>query len=136
MKKNISMVLVMILAAFLLTGCSSTKLAEGFDEAAVKETAQEAVDFLIAGEYGECVAMMSQEMQAALTAEDLAAAAEGVNAQVGAFRKYESIAVVGQKDSAGVDCAVAVVVASFEKGKVTYTVSLNANMEVVGFWMK
>ena len=46
MKKNISMVLVMILAAFLLTGCSSTKLAEGFDEAAVKETAQEAVDFL------------------------------------------------------------------------------------------
>lgn len=136
MKKSICMALVMILMAFCLAGCSSTKLAEGFDEAVVKETAQKAVDHLIAGEYEECVAMMGQEMQAVLTAEDLAAAAEGVNAQAGAFQEYKSIAVVGQKDQNGADCAVAVIVAAFENRKVTYTVSFDMNMKMTGFWMK
>ena len=63
MKKSICMAMVMILAAFWLTGCSSTKLADVFDEATVKETVQKAVDHLIAGEYEECMEMMSQELQ-------------------------------------------------------------------------
>ena len=43
---------------------------------------------------------------------------------------------MGQKDKAGTDYAVAVVVADFENGKVTYNVSFDTNMEIVGFWMK
>ncbi|MCI9142928.1 MAG: DUF3887 domain-containing protein [Lachnospiraceae bacterium] len=136
MKKSICMAMVMILAAFWLTGCSSTKLADGFDEATVKETVQKAVDHLIAGEYEECMEMMSQEMQEALTEEALAAAAGDVMAAAGEFQEYKSIAVVGQKDQSGADCAVAVAVASFENNKITYTVSFNADMEIIGFYMK
>lgn len=128
-------VLTAVFTMLFAAGCG-TGLAEGFDEAAVKEAAQKATDHMIAGEYAECVAMMSQEMQEALTAESLASAAEGVNAQVGTFQEYKSIAVVGQKDSNGEDCAVAVVIAEFENGKLTYNVSFNQNMEVIGFWMK
>lgn len=134
--KVLCIVLAVMLAALGLGGCSSTKLAEAFDEAAVKEAAQAAVDHLNAGEYEECVAMMSQEMQEALSAEALASAAEGVFAKAGAFQEYKSVAVVGQKDKAGTDYAVAVVVADFENGKVTYNVSFDTNMEIVGFWMK
>ena len=130
------MAMVMILAAFWLTGCSSTKLADGFDEATVKETVQKAVDHLIAGEYEECMEMMSQEMQEALTEEALAAAAGDVMAAAGEFQEYKSIAVVGQKDQSGADCAVAVAVVSFENNKITYTVSFNADMEIIGFYMK
>ena len=86
MKKGICMVIIMILAAFWLTGCSSTKLADGFDETAVKEAVQKAVDHLIAGEYEECVAMMSQEVQETLTAEALAAAAGDMMAAAGEFQ--------------------------------------------------
>lgn len=136
MKKSICMAMVMILAAFWLTGCSSTKLADGFDEATVKETVQKAVDHLIAGEYEECMEMMSQEMQEALTEEALAAAAGDVMAAAGEFQEYKSIAVVGQKDQSGADCAVAVAVASFENNKITYTVSFNVDMEIIGFYMK
>lgn len=136
MKKSICMAMVMILAAFWLTGCSSTKLADSFDEATVKETVQKAVDHLIAGEYEECMEMMSQEMQEALTEEALAAAAGDVMAAAGEFQEYKSIAVVGQKDQSGADCAVVVAVASFENNKITYTVSFNADMEIIGFYMK
>ena len=36
----------------------------------------------------------------------------------------------------GVDSAVAVVVAEFEKRSVTFTVNFNTDMEIDGFWMK
>lgn len=123
-------------AALCLTACSGTDLGEGFDEAAVKADAQKAVDYLIEGKYQECVEMMSQDMQAALTAEALGANVEAVKEQTGEFQEYKSITVVGQKDADGKDTAVAVVVAAFEKAKLTYTVSFDMNMEIIGLWMK
>ena len=102
----------------------------------MKEMGQKAVDCLIAGEYEECVAMMDATMQAAVSAEVLASNVEAVKEKNGAFREYKSTAVVGQKDAEGEDCAVAVIVADFENGKVTCTVSFNKGMEVIGLWMK
>ena len=137
MKKSISIVMLCILTAVCLCGCGgSTKLSESFDENTVKETAQKAVDCLISGEYEDCVAMMGQEMREALPAEALEANVAPVMEQTGAFQEYKSITVVGQKGSDGADCAVAVVVASFEKGKLTYTISFDTGMEIIGLWMK
>ncbi len=134
--KNICTVLAAVLAALCLTACGSAQLAEDFDEGTVKEMGQKAVDCLIAGEYEECVAMMDATMQAAVSAEVLASNVEAVKEKNGAFREYKSTAVVGQKDAEGEDCAVAVIVADFENGKVTCTVSFNKGMEVIGLWMK
>lgn len=135
-KKRIRILLLLAMMAFLTAGCSSTKLSDSFDEAAVKEAAQKAVDYMNAGEYEECVAMMSQELQEALPAETLAANVGMLAEQKGAFTEYKSVTVVGQKDNDGVDYAVAVVVAAFEKGNITYTVSFDAGMEIIGIWMK
>ncbi len=114
---------------------ASSKLADAFDEASVKASAQELIDHLTAGEYQEAADMMSKTMQEALPMEQLASAMETVGGQTGAFQKYKSIAVVGQKDDSGADYAVAVV-AAYEKGTVTYNVSFDTNMEVTGLWMK
>ncbi len=132
-KKVLFILCAMVL---VLSGCSSTKLAEAFDEDTVKETAQEAVGYLIAGEYDKDIEMMNVTMQEALSAEDLAATMETMNEQTGAFKEYKSIAVVGQQDAQGTDMAVAVIVASFEKRNVTYTISFNTDMEMIGLWMK
>lgn len=134
--KNICIGLAAVLAALCLTACGSAQLAEDFDEDTVKEMGQKTVDCLIAGEYEECVAMMDATMQAAVSAEALASNVEAVKEKNGAFREYKSTAVVGQKDAEGEDYAVAVIVADFENGKVTYTVSFNKGMEVIGLWMK
>lgn len=136
MKKGLTMAVLMSVMLFLLAGCSSTKLADAFDQETVKAKAQEAIDYLIAGENDKVIAMMSQATQAVISAEDLSSNMEVMNAQTGAFKEYKSTAVVGQKSKDGVDSAVAVVVAEFEKRSVTYTVSFNTDMEIDGFWMK
>lgn len=124
-------------AALLLTlaACSGTKLPDGFDEKTVKETATKFLDYLTAGEYDSGMDMMSEVMTAALSKEDLTAIMEDLDRQVGAFKEYKSIAVVGQT-SQGVEYATAVVVASYEKRNVTYTVVFNTNMEIDGFYLR
>lgn len=132
----ISMAMVIAAAAFLLTGCGSTKLSADFDEEKVKTAAQEAIGYMVAGEYEECVGLMSEEMQAVVSAEILASNMETVAGQKGAFQEYKSSSVLGQKDQEGRDCAVAVIVAAFENGNVTFTISYDKDMQMIGFWMK
>ena len=135
-RKSICAIMIAIMAAFCLTACGSAKLAEGFDEATVKAEAQKALDYLIAGEYEDCRAMMDASMQENLSAEVLAANMEAMTGNTGAFQEYKSVAVVGQKDAEGADYAVAVIVADFESGKLTFNVSFNGQMEIIGLWMK
>ena len=45
----------------------------------MKAAAQEAIDHLVAGEYEACVSLMDEEMQAAISAEVLAANMEAMN---------------------------------------------------------
>ena len=132
----ISMAMVMAAAVFLLTGCGSTKLSADFDEEKVKTAAQEAIGYMVAGEYEECVGLMSEEMQAAVSAEILASNMETVAGQKGAFQEYKSSSVLGQKNQEGTDYAVAVIVAAFENGNVTFTISYDKDMQMIGFWMK
>ena len=90
LRKGIIMVLAMA-AALSLIGCSGTKLSGDFDEEKVKAAAQEAIDHLVAGEYEACVSLMDEEMQAAISAEVLAANMEAMNEQKGAFQEYKKI---------------------------------------------
>lgn len=136
MKKGMTFILLLCVCFAALAGCSSAKLAGGFDEETVKAKAQEAIDYLIAGKYDKDMAMMSETTKAAISAQDLENSMTTMNELTGAFKEYKSTAVVGQKNEAGEDTAVAVIVAEFEKRSVTYTVSFNKDMEIEIFWMK
>ncbi len=135
-KRGIFMAFIMAISAFMLIGCSGTKLSGDYDEEKVKTAAKEAIDHLVAGEYQECVELMGEDMQAAISAEVLASNMEAIAGQKGAFEEYKSSTVVGQKDKDGTEYAVAVIVAGFEKGSVTFTVSFDKEMKMIGFWMK
>lgn len=135
-RRGISVALIMAISALMLIGCSGTKLSSDYDEEKVKTAAQEAIDHLNAGEYQECVELMSEEMQAAISAEVLASNMAEIARQKGAFEAYKSTTVVGQKDKDGTEYAVAVIVAGFEKGSVTFTLSFDKEMKMIGFWMK
>lgn len=135
-RKGISMVLILAMSMLMLIGCSGNKLSEDFDEDKVKAAAQEAIDHLVAGEYEECVALMSDELQAAVSAEVLTANMEAIAGQKGAFQEYKSSSVVGQTDKDGTEYAVVVIVAAFEKGNMTFTVSFDKEMNMIGLWMK
>ncbi|MDE5678970.1 MAG: DUF3887 domain-containing protein [Lachnospiraceae bacterium] len=132
-KKSFAAILAAVL--FLtLAGCG-TKLPDGFEEETVKETATKFLDYLTVGEYDSGMDMMSEVMKNALSKEDLTAIMEDLDRQAGAFKEYKSIAVVGQT-AQGVEYATAVVVASYEKRNVTYTVVFNTDMEIDGFYLR
>ena len=133
LKKSFAAILAAVL--FLaLAGCG-TKLPDGFEEETVKETATKFLDYLTVGEYDSGMDMMSEVMKNALSKEDLTAIMEDLDRQAGAFKEYKSIAVVGQT-AQGVEYATAVVVASYEKRNVTYTVVFNTDMEIDGFYLR
>ncbi len=69
MKRNFFTAILFTVTLLFLTGCSSTKLADAFDAETVETMAREAADHLIAGEYDENIAMMSDVMKNALSAE-------------------------------------------------------------------
>lgn len=130
-------VFLAIIIALVLKTKGSMKLADTFDEGVVIKKAQEATDYLIAGDYESDRAMMTKELQDLITAETLKTNMEALNKETGVFKEYKNTAVIGQKDSStGEDMAIAIVVATFEKRAVTYTITFNTEMQIIGFYMK
>lgn len=136
MKKIYKVLSVLFLTTILLMGCSSTKLAEDFDKDVVAAEAQKAVNHIVNGEYDEVNDMVMDIHKEALSADLLKTNMDIMNEQTGAFKEIKSTAVVGQKDADGEDIAIAVLVADFEKRKVTYTIGFNKNMELILLYMK
>ena len=85
---------------------------------------------------GLCSVPMSELMKEAMTVEQMEAVLEQNLGNRGAFVEYKSNVAVGGKDSEGVDAAVAVVVAKYENKTVTYTISYDKEMNLIGFYLK
>ena len=88
-KKKWILLPLCLIIVFVLAGCSSTKLSDAFDKETVKSTAQTAIDYLIAGEYGEVMAMMNETVKEGLTEEALTTNVEAMNELTGAFKEYK-----------------------------------------------
>ncbi len=121
-----------------LTACGvSQKLSEDFDETEVKAAAEALVGYINEDDLeGLCSVPMSDLMKEAMTVEQMEAVLEQNLGNRGAFVEYKSNVAVGGKDSEGVDAAVAVVVAKYENKTVTYTISYDKEMNLIGFYLK
>ena len=137
MKKLFSILLTLTLVVGLFTGCSAPSLSDKFDKEQVKSAAEGAIDLLNKGEYEKfCEGLTNEDMKKALTVDVIKGAIAQVMPNAGAFVEYSSESIVGQKDKDGNECAVAVIVAKYENQKVTYTISYNEKMELIGFFLK
>lgn len=136
MKKLVSVIAGIMVIGTMLGGCGSAKLADIYDSETVESTAKQAVDALNEEDYDSVTAMVRSDLQESLSAEVLSDALAKSCPDKGAFNEYKDAAVVGQKNKAGDDIAVAVVIAAYENQKVQYTISFDENMEIVGFYMK
>ncbi len=135
--KKIKGLIITVLAVFLLTGCNSMELADSFDKDVVTEKAIEEVNYLVTGDYESCRNMMHEDLQEKITAEILENGVESMVESTGDFKEIKSTTVIGQKDTENdIDMATAIVIATFEKRSVTYTITFNTDMEVIGFYMK
>lgn len=137
MNKTISLLLAGIILAALLVGCgSSSKLPEGFDEAAVIATAEEAVTTMNSGDYEALCAMWAEELQGDLTPEAFSGAVAQIMPDAGDFVEFTSETAAGQKDADGNDFVVVVLIAKYENQKVTFTISVDEDLTLIGFYLK
>lgn len=137
MKKKIVLLVSMVCVfAMMLVGCG-TQLPEQFDEDAIKAQAETIVGYINDNDMeGFCQVPMSAGLKDALTVEYMQSIVDQYIGSRGDFVEYKSNVVVASKDSDGNECAVAVVIAKYTNQKVTYTISLNEQMELIGFYLK
>jgi hypothetical protein len=139
-KSNINVSIVFTLIAALcivfLAGCTSPKLSSAFDEAEVKQAAENVIDLLNRQDSAGLRELFTAQMDAAITDEVLsqiyAALAEG-----GAFESIADMSVAGSTDqSSGAEYAVVVAQAKYELRSFVYTISFDKQMQLAGLYYK
>ncbi len=137
MKKILSTLLALSLILVLLASCSNQALPDKFDEEKVKTLAESTITLFNNSEYDKIRDELTREdLKAALTADVLNDAKAQIMPNAGAFVEFSGSSIVGQKDKDGNDYVVAVIAAKYENQKVTYTISFDENMKLIGFFLK
>lgn len=137
MKKSVKLGVFIILLMVLLTGCGNQTmpLAEVFQQEQIEQQTIQIVDWLNAGEYEQVYGTFREDMKQALPVEELRSACTETYGDAGAFTQINSTVVSGQKIEEE-DYAVVMVKVQYEKQIVTFQVGYDADMQVVGLYMK
>ena len=122
-----------VIFALTLSACSSSKLSSDYSESDVISRAKEIVEIINTLDYSAVNAEMRSDLQEVLTVEKLEHALAEPLGKAGAFSDYTTVTVTGQKSkSTGEDYATAVLVCEYENSSITYVISMDKNMDIVG----
>lgn len=137
MKRIILGSVIMSIMAVLLMGCGNTTvpLAEVFRQEQLEAQTIQIVDWLNSGAYELVYETFREDMQQVLPVEEIRSACMETFGNAGDFVKYGNTVVNGQKIEEE-DYAVVMVKAQYEKQNVTFQVGYDAEMKVVGLYMK
>ncbi len=128
---------MLIVSILLLTACSSNKIPDGFNENDLNQKAEEIINLLNENNVDEVYAMFRTDVQAMIKLEDLEVIIQDKFNQVGTFKEISQVAITDTKDPNTSEVYAVVIVSSdHEKGRTTYTLSFNKELEIVGFFIK
>jgi hypothetical protein len=137
MKKFVLVLMIITGMSLILTGCSSIKLSDDFDKDTVEKSAKQVVEYLNAGDYDKIFEMSGDVLTNNVSEDDLSKAVDKTFGDAGAFVKYKNVTIIGQKmKKSDENTAVAVLVAEYENQKVTFTISFDTDMKLIGLFMK
>lgn len=130
----LTLCLIMLLS---LTACGGSKLSEEYDEQAVLAKAEELVMTANTLDYEAVHSMLREDLLPALTAQQLESSWGPFLEAAGAFVEITSRTAVTQKSqSTDENYAVAVLVCKYENANLTYTISMDVNLDIVGMYLK
>ena len=137
MKKRICAGIAGIMVMLMLAGCGTTTapLADVFQQEQLEQQTVQIVTWLNAGEYEQVYDTFREDMKQALPVEELQAACMDTYGSAGSFVQIGNTVVNGQRIEEE-DYAVVMVKAQYQKQTVTFQVGYDAEMQVVGLYMK
>lgn len=127
---------LILFALLSLTACAGKPLPEGFDKAAVEQSAKVVVETVNAGDGPALVAMSNPVMADVLTDALLNDIFEDIQAS-GAFIQFGEMAVSGVTDTkAGIEYAMVIMKTDYEMKDLVYTISFDKDMKLAGLYYK
>jgi hypothetical protein len=135
---KISKILITVLVlAVTLSACAATGLAGIFDQDAVIARGEEIVELVNAQDFESVNAEFRADLRDQLTSNQLKDALGQKVVDAGSFVDFQSITTLGQKSkSTGEDYATVVLVGNYQNGTLVFTVTMDANLDLVGFYIK
>ena len=133
----IGVLILLGILTFVLVDSSSNKLSEDYSKDEVIARAKEVVELINVLDYAAINNEIREDLQENLSVEKL----ENVLAQkidnAAEFTEYTSITITGQKSkSTGEDYATAILMCKYENSNITYVISMDKNMDIVGIYLK
>lgn len=136
MKKYLR-VLIVILVMSLLFGCSGNKLSDKFDEQEVLDKGKEVVDVINTRQYEDVIALLREDLQSQITADQLVTAWDDQIVAAGEFDKIRNTAIESQEDSVTKEEYVTVILeAIYAEDTLIYTLSFDEDLMMIGLYMK
>jgi hypothetical protein len=112
-------------------------LPEKFDAEKVKASAENVITLFNNEEYDKITNEFTRDdLKAALTPDILSNAKTQVMPKAGSFTEFSKSSLVAQKDKAGNDFVAAVIAVKYQNQTVTYTISFDENLKIIGFYLK
>lgn len=136
MKKTLGKITALLLfGAVCLTGCTQKEeLPDSFDEAAVREKAEQAVDFFNERDYQGLIDMGDENLKSTSTKEQFAESCDPLLDEKGEFQEISEMSIVGNEDkSKGVKYGGAIVTGAYAEGEIVFSIAFNEDMELVQF---
>lgn len=135
-KKSL-LVIVALLFTMSLTGCGAAPLSDAFVEEDVIAKAKETIEIVNTKDYEVISTLLREDLRGDLSADDWETAIGAMLTDAGALTDYSTIVVVGQTDkTTNTDYAVAVAVCKYENSKITFTLSYDTDLNLIGLYMK
>jgi len=135
--KLIRILFILLIFSITLSACNPVKLADIYDENIVIERAKEVVEMINSQDYDKVNAEIRDDLQDQLTSNKLNDAIGAKLVEAGAFVEYPSITTLGQKSkTSGEDYATVVLVGKYEKSTIVFTITMDSNLDIVGFYVK
>ncbi len=136
MKKAISVSLILLLI-LSMAACGSAKLSAAFDEQQVTDRSKEIVETINTMDYDSIVSLLREDLQSQISAAELEEAWGKQFSEAGAFVEFKQVSLAGTKSkTTNEDYAVAVLVCKYENATLTYTLSFDTSLNLVGLYMK
>ncbi|MDO5718167.1 MAG: DUF3887 domain-containing protein [Tissierellia bacterium] len=132
--KYIKFLIISILSMIILIGCS--KGESHFDEEKAKEIAEKAVIYHIENNYDDFRDLCSEELKEVLSDDALKDLDEKIMDKVGDFEEIKEVKFTEKVDKKHGPLARVFVNAKFSESKLIYTVVLDEDYIISGFFVK